>query len=390
MKHIDEKKSDYSFICDECSYDVPDFEFRLSAVQYGIIFLHGPNDVFMGILCPKCQKMSLNRYDTEYIKGLKSRLFYSTQSDALFKYHSFPYTHDYHESLLDNLFTSKIAIGFDIGCIEESEIFARDDDSKTHFSNKYCSYSWGDEAIGPMLNVCWADEDKIESLVKIENETGLKVFPRYIGYVPTYLLINIFCEDYNYFDKELIANNLSESFQVLEEYPTQREISRDSDFLNILINSMQDKNVIKKISTKENKIVIDEMKEKFITFYKKGYLKHFLEKSYLEFLHEYIGINQQINFSYQVVNDLLSKYLKILINLVKEKETERPMQKIREECRKIAKRLWKKYPKMTIQDMIFRDEIAHACGQKLYTEDTIRNWIKDLCPNRLPGRRPQK
>ena len=59
-------------------------------------------------------------------------------------------------------------------------------------------------------------------------------------------------------------------------------------------------------------------------------------------------------------------------------------------CREIAEELWKKDPRMTIADMIMRDEITAACDGKLYNEKTLRKWIKDLCPDRSHGRRPKR
>ncbi len=67
-----------------------------------------------------------------------------------------------------------------------------------------------------------------------------------------------------------------------------------------------------------------------------------------------------------------------------------PVQRHKEECRMVAKSLWKEYSDMTIADMIQRDEICHACEGKVYTEKTLRNWIKDLCPDPSPGRRAKK
>ena len=68
-----------------------------------------------------------------------------------------------------------------------------------------------------------------------------------------------------------------------------------------------------------------------------------------------------------------------------------PVQRHRIACREVAKKLWKKDPKITIADMAFRDEIVEACEGKIYTDEkTIRNWTKDLCPDRDPGRRPKK
>ncbi len=68
----------------------------------------------------------------------------------------------------------------------------------------------------------------------------------------------------------------------------------------------------------------------------------------------------------------------------------RPDQIHRIECRKVAKRLWQENPTITIADMIMRNEINVLFGGKTYTENTIRNWIKDLCPDRSAGRRPKK
>lgn len=57
--------------------------------------------------------------------------------------------------------------------------------------------------------------------------------------------------------------------------------------------------------------------------------------------------------------------------------------------RGFAQRLWAKHPAMTILDMTRHEDITQfGCEGKEYSEKTIRNWIKDLCPNRNPGRRP--
>ena len=65
----------------------------------------------------------------------------------------------------------------------------------------------------------------------------------------------------------------------------------------------------------------------------------------------------------------------------------RPVQKHKIECRKVAERLWQKNPSKTIADLIMDDDINQIFEGKTYAENTIRNWIKDLCPDRSPGRR---
>lgn len=66
--------------------------------------------------------------------------------------------------------------------------------------------------------------------------------------------------------------------------------------------------------------------------------------------------------------------------------------KIKLKCRKIATDLWADDPSIRIREMAFRNEITKHCETKkgdLYSENTIKDWIKDLCPNPRPGR-PKK
>lgn len=64
-------------------------------------------------------------------------------------------------------------------------------------------------------------------------------------------------------------------------------------------------------------------------------------------------------------------------------------QRHKERCRAIAEMLWEKHPEITIADMSLKNEIVkYGCEGKVYAEDTMRNWLKDLCPDRSPGRRP--
>jgi hypothetical protein len=66
--------------------------------------------------------------------------------------------------------------------------------------------------------------------------------------------------------------------------------------------------------------------------------------------------------------------------------------KCKMKCRKIAQKIWSGDPSITIREMTEKEEILeYSKNQKdeLYSEKTIRDWIKDLCPNRNPGR-PKK
>jgi hypothetical protein len=62
-----------------------------------------------------------------------------------------------------------------------------------------------------------------------------------------------------------------------------------------------------------------------------------------------------------------------------------------QKCRKIAMQVWDQEPDLTIAGMINRSEMIRQAMRPdgtPYSEMTVRAWIRDLCPNRKPGRRP--
>lgn len=65
----------------------------------------------------------------------------------------------------------------------------------------------------------------------------------------------------------------------------------------------------------------------------------------------------------------------------------RKNQKHQLKVREVAKKLWEKDPQRTIQDIIMSNEVKAATHPDTYADKTLRNWIKDLAPNRQPGRR---
>lgn len=77
----------------------------------------------------------------------------------------------------------------------------------------------------------------------------------------------------------------------------------------------------------------------------------------------------------------------------KKERKKTPDQRAKLKCREIAQEKWMADPSITIADMIMINEIEAACteiGGKSYTENALRGWINDLCPNREPGRRSIK
>lgn len=71
----------------------------------------------------------------------------------------------------------------------------------------------------------------------------------------------------------------------------------------------------------------------------------------------------------------------------------RPNQRHRKLVRGLAEKIWSMNPEITIADMVKNGEIKKIAVTKKgknYEEKTLHDWIKDLCPNRYPGRRPKR
>jgi len=94
-------------------------------------------------------------------------------------------------------------------------------------------------------------------------------------------------------------------------------------------------------------------------------------------------------FRIEDVKEFEEKYPELLEG--PEERRFRKDQRHKERCRAIAEVLWDKKPTMTIAAMAKTDEINKiGCEGKIYTVETIRKWIKKVCPNRNPGRRPKE
>ena len=85
-------------------------------------------------------------------------------------------------------------------------------------------------------------------------------------------------------------------------------------------------------------------------------------------------------------------FLRSAENNQKKKRKPSPGSEAKKKVREIAEDFWRKEPDITKADMAMRDEITIACTNigREYAVSTIEKWIKDLNPNRKPGRRKQK
>jgi hypothetical protein len=93
------------------------------------------------------------------------------------------------------------------------------------------------------------------------------------------------------------------------------------------------------------------------------------------------------------LNEQQRKYSHVAaLNSGSDRSMRRHSSKCREQCRALAKIFWAEDPKITITNMVKKDEISKKykkLNSDSYKKKTIKTWIKDLCPNRKPGRRPK-
>ena len=112
---------------------------------------------------------------------------------------------------------------------------------------------------------------------------------------------------------------------------------------------------------------------------------------------EFWRINPDITIQDMTLNVIVKKEAEVssLDNEVKQRKERKKskLQICKEKVREKAIEIWKKESPTTIAAMGVSDEITNItmgqCG-KMFNENTIRGWIKDLCPNPSPGRPPKR
>ena len=234
MDNINQTDSVFACTNPDCIQLFPLPAFRIAVYLYGVIFLLGRKDGYMGIVCPKCLNTSLQKYQkseiSDILKGLGNRIHQITKkeiSDNLFKiseneywgflneqeisnYH--PYTGgllshlEYNtfqhnpEDLLPSFNTpnthhhsissyedygykgrKKFSIRSAILKADVASQFSQSDlQEKIGGSGYYISYATEVLINGTHLKLFGFKDNEITDLLKIENEHKKKIFPRHI------------------------------------------------------------------------------------------------------------------------------------------------------------------------------------------------------------------
>ena len=200
------------FHCEYCDQGFNSFSFNLSVFLYGVFFLTGNDVCYAGIICPKCLKTILIKGKT--LERLKQQMLYIAGTNNP----NYSPDYRYHSSVLFSQSQFDQLQRFDI--IRSNSFPAKDIDRRSQESETdyLVSYNFTDKPpIGTLASIWWYKPDDIESLVEIENEHQIRVFPRYVHNMSWYEKYDDYCW----------------SFKLCQEYLVDSK-KPDKDILNSL------------------------------------------------------------------------------------------------------------------------------------------------------------
>lgn len=221
--------------CEYCEQTFNDDLFNLSVFLYGTVLLIGENYGHIGFTCPVCLKTNMLKGDN-LVEIMKTIVVFmgpnGSQMNPSPKYHSSVL---FSPSQIDHLDSYDIPTWTCPLSEDTKDNFHGMLDAKlkeNEFSKKgyLCSYNYGgDFPIGVMFSIWWFKQDDIESVLEIENEQGVRVFPRYVHEMEWFKRYDYFCWKYKLYQDYLTNLNIvtNEDFGMLREYAYQQDINLD-------------------------------------------------------------------------------------------------------------------------------------------------------------------
>lgn len=391
------------FKCDNCSQEFTLDSFRIAVFLYGAIFLMGKEYAYFGIVCPNCINTTLRKIKKQQIITVKEELgdsiilvsnkneikyedyrrhcillpstekmiLSSTNSichESYVKYYSFPIEFRNILPLMDeydrfkkfykfNIFYSSLRGRTTIKMTQRELMTDMDTvigpdgiysgklskSNNVNIDNIYLSYIQGSRLCENSMN-CGYDEEEIDELLRIENETKIKVFPRYVCIQDVRTSCDRYC-GWEFgeilYDKDLTEyrddrksywspSNFYEThltfLKTLEVginslYPFNFEITEA--ILKHLLQSRsrgesRDLNEIFPPELKMNSNnQFDKIIEKVWANFGKEYFQNILLKKSFEFVLEYLKLANRIDCSDALIWKLKQRYLNSLYDAIK-------------------------------------------------------------------------
>ncbi len=369
---------DVFFKCNHCGITMKESDFSISLFLYGGIFLHGKDDGYLGITCanPECKKTVLKPIDIWALNNLKESLFidelrYDADKNPRFKYRAFPYFIKPFGEAKEWLADSKRYNLKDVvNCIDHDEHLSAEIPS-----GYYSSISHSDFALGPAIALYWYERKHLNQLLQLENESNIRVFPRFVIDDPLIQSIDDLCWDYELaMDFYMEMKLLIPIYDVRESISKQR-ITKNFDFLNILdmrhnrdiyatlpesggftvFNWGPVSNIARQSDGAPHHAIENQapnpklpphdlMCSTLWENYEKQYIQDLLDKMSTDFIIKYIKINKEPNFTYNDAWSLKQEYLKEIYDYIisrkkrpaikdrLSKSTQESMNKIDQQC----------------------------------------------------------
>lgn len=386
------------FKCDSCGEHWNLESFIMAVASYGIIFLVGMNDGYFGTVCPnpECLKTSLKQRDRKTIESLKTYLFLESRgfegdSKSGLRYHSVPGHFYYHTG--ESVNQIHVALEELIGRPEYLKWYDTPDydlDSQPTFLEGYCSYFYGDLAMGPAMEVRWFGGDRVADLMKVENQTGMKVFPRYSLYNDLFISVENYC--WRHYLQLWYADSFNKDDPFIPMTidipdPWQRKVTRIFEFLNLLclrppLSTSIRYNALfseaEEVLNKKEEIMTKELAgaehlvSEFWKRFNKLYTDQMLYSMSDKFISEYIQQSQRTDFSRLDVWKLIGNCLKKIVSSTKSRYKRAEVQKtLLEDQLKHVKEAEKQCP--AFEKIISRDYDVNKLKIDFYKMAKVEN-----------------
>lgn len=170
------------FKCDKCTAEVSFPAFVISVSAFGVFFLFGKNDGYVGYTCPHCMKNVFQNKENNEIQSIRTNLINvaNPNEPSVLRYNSFPYFSitpggkPLGYRFFHNVDNSKIILGPD----NYRHILERISKKSEEY---YCTYFENDYIIGPQVQISWYSRNSLNTLFEIVSDKR-HVLPCYVYY----------------------------------------------------------------------------------------------------------------------------------------------------------------------------------------------------------------
>jgi transcriptional regulator with PAS, ATPase and Fis domain len=301
------------FLCDQCDEEFPLLEV---VAQHGIFFLIGKEDGYYGLVCPDCLHTTLKSANKGSLESIRKSIFEEAGKSegaeyTRLQYNSFPYHMDYLPEVSTALIHKQIKVlSGTVGTFTESDFGG----TGSTGSRGYCSYGFGDLVVGPSAAVYWFNEKRIRDLVKIENKTRLKVFPRYVFHDSLSVAVQTFCWKYNTESNPVSELELS-AYPEFESRDAQYgdSVERDSEFLVLLKHAplVQDaRSITGGKEARDNPKKVMGLWDKLLDGYDGKEIQRTLSYHADQFIHQVYKSACRTDFSTSDISDIRNKCIR--------------------------------------------------------------------------------